>query len=399
MSLSVEQRLQRAFVQISNSPEYCLVSGVMLCGASTVSDTVPTACTDGWNVQYGRKFMSGLNEKEFNGVVLHETYHKALRQLTIWAALNEENPRLANMAADYVINLMIEDADPSHLVACLPKGALLDETFRGMNTKEVFEFLKENGKGGKGGKGEPEEGDGSAVDTHEWADPKTGDADSAVHAQRDQAIDGALRQGRELQKRIGKGRGGGNRALEDLLAPKVNWREQLRDFVTSITAGKDETSWQRLSRRGMSRGVHLPYTYSESVGEIVVAIDTSGSISDRELRLVVSELVGICEQVTPDKVHLIWWGSGVVGEQLFVPGQYDGMASALRPANGGGTDLSCVPAWITEHRVTPTCLIVLTDGYFDAIPAPGYPCLFVLTHDKTVTWANGGAPVNIRVRD
>ena len=402
MKLTVEQRLQRAFVQITRSPEYCLVSGVMLCGKSSVSDSVPTAQTDGWNVQYGRKFMAKLNEKEFTAVVLHETYHKAFRQLTVWKAIHKENHRLANRAADYVINIMIDDADPNHRVAHLPEGALLDAQYRGMNTKEVFEILKK--KQGR----KPKDGEeGEPLDDHEWGEEgkeggegnKEGEegkegGEGKEGVDRDRAIDNALRQGKVLQKRIGNGKGGGTTALDELLAPTVNWRDQLREFVTSIANGKDLSTWRRPSRRGMARDVYLPATYSETVGEIVVAIDTSGSIGGEELRSMVSEMVGICEQVMPDKVHLIWWGSSVVGEQVFEPGQYEGMARSLRPKDGGGTDLHCVFDWVIERRVTPACVVVLTDGCWDTPPAPPYPVLFGMTTDTVSPFGT-----TIRIKD
>lgn len=382
-NLSVEQRLQRAFVQVSRHPDYCLVSGVMLCGKSTVHDTgIPTACTDGWNVQYGRAFMDKLSEPEFNFVVLHETYHKAFRQMTVWDALWKQDARRANKAADFVINQLIVDADPSGAFASPPEGARLDPQYRGMNTKEVFDALNGRGDGKKGEKGEKgEKGDaegGAGLDEHKWGEGEgEGEGD-----ERGRAIDRALRQGKEVQKRIGKGKGRGNTALDELLAPTVNWREQLREFVQSVVAGKDISTWRRPARRGMARDMYLPSSYSESVGEIVVAIDTSGSVSGAELRAMVSEMVGICESVVPDKVHLIWWGTEVVGEQVFKPGEYEDMAQALKPKNGGGTDLACVFNWVQEKRLNPACIIVLTDGAWRT-PSniPSCPVLFGMTTD------------------
>lgn len=368
-SLSVEQRLHRAFAQITRHRKFCLVSGVMMCGTTRVDDTVPTAYTDGWNVTYGRTFMDKLSEPEFNFVVLHETFHKALRQMTVWKALWKQDARRANASADHVINLMIADADPDGGFASPPEGALLDAQYRGMDTKQVFDLL--------GQQGESDE----SLDQHGWQEAGSS-GDTKEKERQSQAIDQALRQGKEIQKGITKGKGGGVRGLDELTAPKVNWREQLLEFVTASTKGNDHSTWRRPSRRGMARGVYQPITYSESVGEIVVAIDTSGSVSGAELRAMVSEMVGICESVVPDKVRLIWWGTEVVGEQVFKPGEYEGMAQALKPKNGGGTDLSCVFDWVIERRVSPACVVVLTDGAWDTPHnIPAYPVLFGMTTD------------------
>mgnify|MGYP007090465083 CR=1 FL=1 len=58
--LTVEQKIQKAHVSLMNDPKYCLYSGIFMLGKTTVSDDVSTACTDGINTIYGRKFMGGL---------------------------------------------------------------------------------------------------------------------------------------------------------------------------------------------------------------------------------------------------------------------------------------------------------------------------------------------------
>ena len=401
MKLSVERRVQRAHVQLMRSPEFCLLSGVIMCGAVKVEDDArrcPTAYTNGWDVTYGRAFIETLTEPQLNAVIVHENMHKALKQLSMWKKLWDISPKKANMAADYVVNNIIEELDTTHRITQLPDSALIDPMFKGMNTKQVFDLLdkgggKGKGKGkGKGEGGEPSEGEGGEpMDGHGWEEAEEG---SEEGKRREEALDQAIRQGEIIRKKIGEGKGTGSSALDELLRPQVNWREQLREFITSVTSGRDESTWARPSRRGMSRDMYLPSTYSESVGDIVVAIDTSGSIGGKELLAMVSEMVGICEQVSPDKVHLIWWGTSVVGEQVFTKGQYEGMASALKPKDGGGTELSCVFEWVIERRVTPACVVCLTDGCWATPPVPPYPVLFGMTTDTVAPFGK-----TIRVMD
>jgi predicted metal-dependent peptidase len=355
----------------------------MMCGATAVTDSPVTAYTDGWNVTYGRAFMDGLGEKEFAAIVLHENFHKMLKQLTVWKKLNEIDARRANRAADYVINLMIDDLDPSHNVASLPVGALIDDKYRGMDTKQVFDLLKGEDEGEGEGEGKGEGEDAGTLDEHKWgeAGERTEQEQKAI----DDAIDQAIRQGAILAKKAGVGKGG-SRLLEGLTAPTVDWRAQLAEFVRSVTTGKDESTWRKPNRRWLAQGLYMPSTYSEAVGEIVVAIDTSGSIGDDELKAMVSELVGICEQTQPSKVTLLWWGSRVVGVQEFKPGEYSDMATALKPAGGGGTDLNCVLDWVRVSTVKPVCMVVLTDGAFEFPPAPDYPTLFGMTTTVVAPW-------------
>jgi predicted metal-dependent peptidase len=78
---------------------------------------------------------------------------------------------------------------------------------------------------------------------------------------------------------------GGNvdRNISEMLTPKIDWKEALREFVKSMTQGKDQSSWRRLHKRYLAADLIMPSSYSEKVGGITIAIDTSGSIGTEEL--------------------------------------------------------------------------------------------------------------------
>ena len=120
-------------------------------------EDIPSACTNGRDEQYGREFIKKLDDKELAFVVLHETLHKAYRHMTTWKRLHDEDHHLANLACDYVINLQLVDMDKDELLLAMPKrpdgkplGAI-DERFRGMNAKQIFDILKEEQDEGGGG--------------------------------------------------------------------------------------------------------------------------------------------------------------------------------------------------------------------------------------------------------
>ena len=122
----------------------------------------------------------------------------------------------------------------------------------------------------------------------------------------------------------------------------------------------------------------------ETVGEIIVAIDTSGSIGSRELNAFASELASICEMVNPEKVRVLWWDTNVHGEQVFQE-NYQSIASLLKPKGGGGTRVSCVSDWLMKHpKVNAECVIVFTDGYVenDIKWSINTPTLWLVTENR-----------------
>jgi predicted metal-dependent peptidase len=148
--------------------------------------------------------------------------------------------------------------------------------------------------------------------------------------------------------------------------PQVDWREALRDFVTSAMRGDEEYTWRKFNKRRLADDLYLPSTHSESVGELIVAIDTSGSIGEREIAEFATELVSICDVASPDRVRVLWWDTKVHGEQIFEAGQYGEIKSLLKPLGGGGTRASCVSEYIVENNVSADCLVMFTDGHLES---------------------------------
>jgi len=140
--LTAEERLSKAVVAIMGHPRYIALAGVLMIGEKTVEDDVPTACTNGRDVKYGRAFVDGLTDAELRGLVLHEDEgHKLYRHLTTWRWMYDIDPHLANCACDYVINIKIVDDNRQDGFAKLPEGGLVDERFRGMDSAQVFNIL------------------------------------------------------------------------------------------------------------------------------------------------------------------------------------------------------------------------------------------------------------------
>ena len=100
----------------------------------------------------------------------------------------------------------------------------------------------------------------------------------------------------------------------------------------------------------------------ERVGSLAIGIDTSGSISGPEITRFLSEVKGIADDVHPEKIDLIYWDSAVAGHEEY--GEFDmpNMLASTKPVGGGGTDPRAMMTYLKEKRITPECIIMLTDG-------------------------------------
>jgi len=174
------------------------------------------------------------------------------------------------------------------------------------------------------------------------------------------------------------------RSISDLLEPKIDWREALRDFVTSSIKGKDEFTWRKLNKRHLANDILTPSVENETIGEVIVAIDTSGSIGSEEITEFATELVSICDIAQPEKVRVLWWDTQVHGEQVFNSSEYQNIASLLKPLGGGGTTVSCVSEYVNKEKLNAECVLVFTDGYLehDIQWNISSPTLWMITRNK-----------------
>ena len=380
-NLSAEKRVERAHAQLMRHKDFCLFSGVFMVGKVSVSETVPTAMTNGRDVVYGRAFVDSLNDKQLAFVVVHEAMHKAYRHLTVWNSIAKENPHLANAAMDFVINLQIKDSDPHGYVVEMPRDAegkligLLDEKYRGMDTKQVYNALKKehggdggDGKGGGGGSGgQTDNGSGSPAgqgsgknfDEHDWEGANEL-SDKEVDELSNE-IDNALREGAIL---AGKMKGNVPRGIDELLHPKVDWKEALRMFIKTSMRGGDKSTWRRPNRRYLGVDIIMPSTISEKAETFVIGADASGSIFGETMSQFMGEIKSICDDVAPETVELLYWDSHVVARETYRGAEVENLINSTKPRGGGGTQPECVPIYLEAERIEPQCIIMLTDGEF-----------------------------------
>jgi len=364
-----ERRLKKAKVSLMRNPIFAMYSGLMMVGSTRLVEDLPTACTNGRDELYGREFIKGLTDKELCFVILHENLHKAFRHMTTWRKLWDICPQTTNAACDFVINIIAVDSDPKEVFIAMPRKngevyGCYNNKYRGLHVKQVFDMLREEQKdkpqGGEGGEGEGE-GQPQGFDEHDWEGAKEMSAKEVEELVRE--VDRALRQGQMAAAKIaGRGNGHGNRAIGELLRPKVDWRAELREFMTSVCRSLDSSSWRRVNRRFLAQDIYMPTLIGESMGEILIAVDTSGSISQKEITRFLTEAYSICTTVKPEKVHLWYWGSSVVRKEEYSQSELPNLVRSTKVADGGGTTPACIPPEILKDKLAPECIVVLTDG-------------------------------------
>jgi predicted metal-dependent peptidase len=379
-----ERKLKKVKISLMRNPVFAFWSGIMMVGKTSLAEDIPTAMTDGRDEWYGREFVKMLPEKQLGFVVLHENMHKGLRHLTTWRKLYNENPQLANIACDHVINLMIVDMDPNAQFIEFPKDpqtgekmGCYDPQYKGMTARQVFDKLKQeqknggvqaSGDGEGGGSGQPGQGqpgsgkgNGKSFDEHDWKGAK--DLSQEEQKELEREIDQAIRQGMIAQQKAqGQGAGNMHRELGELMEPQVDWREVLREFVSSVCNNKDTSSWRRVNRRFLGTGTYLPTMIGERVGSLAIGIDTSGSISGSDINRFLSEVKSIAEDVHPEKIDLMYWDSRVAAHEVYEEHDMPNLVSSTKPKGGGGTDPTCMMRKLKADNIKPECIIMLTDG-------------------------------------
>lgn len=345
--------------------EHPFIGSVALNMPMIIDDSVPTAATDGKRVLFNEEFCNGLNDEELKFLVAHECMHPML----------EHNFRRGNrdaykwnQAADYVINKLLTDES----IGKMPEQGLLSAGIyeKGGGTSDgIYKLLPDTPKDkqSNGGEGQPldscEDGKGSPAEVaQQQAEWKVKVAQAAQSA-----------------KMMGKMSAGLERLVNEILQPKVDWRDVLQRFV--VKCRSDQRSWARPNRRFLSQGLYLPSVSGESLGEIAFAVDCSGSIGQDEINQFSSEITTVWQDQRPTKVHVIYFDSEVCHYDEFE--QDD--EPVVKPHGGGGTAFSPVFRYMIEHGIEPVACIFLTDLCCDDFgDAPDFPVLWVSTYADKV---------------
>ena len=338
---------------------------------------ITVMATDGKYLYYNKKAIKAMPQQQVMGVVAHEVLHCALQHMFRRRHRNHEK---WNKACDYVINSVLLKERFS-----LPEGRLFHDKYSGMSSEEVYEKLPNNpppkGKGSNAG----------AWDFGSCHDPSVPDKDGNVASQAEieqRSVDWnlATQQAALVAKNAGKLPGDLDRMVSDTLKPQIPWREQLWGYLNKTRPGR--ISWNRPNRRTLSVATAdgrlipmcLPSRTVEPTGEIVIAVDTSGSVSENELQHFSAEISQIHKTIQPEKTTILYIDSSIA-DPVEEFGPLDDCK--LHHRGGGGTRFEPAFEWMKENNPSPDAFIYLTDGY--ASWPEEYtlcPCLWVITNNE-----------------
>jgi len=329
----------------------------------------PTLKTDGRVLAYNPAFVASLSPAERIGVLAHEVLHCALAHP---GRRGVRDRQTWNVACDLAVNPILAKAKFTLPASRLMPGEGEYEFLEpGKSADEYYAWL-DLGPQPDGASDGPNDLGGCG----EVIDPDRGSPAAAAATAADWRV--AL----VAAQTDAEGRGelpvGLARTVDAVLRPPADWRAVLREFVAS--AARNDYSWARPNRRYIAQGLYLPGLYSDDLGDVVLALDTSGSVGERELGLFLAEADAIlgayaCTLTVlahDTRVHTVrTWQST------------DGPL-ALDLVGGGGTSHACVFEWIDASGLDPACVVCLTDleTRFPDNP-PTVPVLWAVVGDNT----------------
>lgn len=303
-----------------------------------------TASTDGKTLLYNAEYIESLTNQETTGLLAHEVMHTALGHT--WRQGDREIQKW-NIATDLTINYNLE----AEFV--LPAGALTNHSYREKSAEEIYQVLPDQQKQkGSDGKGKGKKNKDKDIDPGKCGavTPTKGKkATAKAKAEMKVAVNQALQVARRtLPQNL-------QRQIQEILETIVPWYVLLRDMVEM--SARNDYSWSRPNRRYFSSGVILPSLISEELPEVVIAIDTSCSITKEMLSTFAAEASAVLGAYDTT-IRVIYCDARLQGEKVFTRAD---LPLDLELLGGGGTKFEPVFEHITDRGYTPSCLIYFTD--------------------------------------
>ena len=347
------------------------------------SDIIPRMGTDGVYLIYNQNFVQSTSSSELEAIICHEVLHCALLHPT---RIGERDLEKWNVACDYAVNLIIE----KETAYKLPDWVLLDDKYIGKSAEQIYVLLPEKDQLGK----EISDSEGyGRVDKYKGSGDRDGNSGEKGKDQEDtdelkkpfaSSYNKSIKEQETMwksnitsavisAKSVGKGSAGLLRRMEDLLEPQFPWNVIMASYMTQTC--RDDYSWAKPDRRFIYQGIYLPEQETPTLGDIVIMIDTSGSISQKYLMMFASELVSILHAYPATTITVMYIDYVVAKVE-----EVDISDLKFNAMGGGGTSFVPGYVYLEENGIYPNLVLYFTDGECDDFPdEPSFDTLWVCT--------------------
>lgn len=356
MSVELEKRISASLLRLqTRSPFFATLA---LFTHIRITEQVPTAATDGQDIFINPEFVRSLSRPDLDGLLLHEVLHAALLHIVRRQAREH---KLWNIAADIVVNGMVAQQEG----ITLPKGSIREPKLEHLSVEEIYELLQKN----------------SCCYSLKLLDlwEPSDDGEDCLGSNRKTTLEthwrNAMQQAitiAQSSQNQGSIPAGFGRELSYLTQPQIDWRTYLWRYLI-----RTPTDFTGFDRRFIGRKLYLEALEEESV-KVYIAVDTSGSVGDRELRLFLGEVRGILQSY-PHLVGELYYADA----DAYGPYKLDSDSPIPKPLGGGGTSFIPFFQQVKNRQQfeyqTGVC-VYLTDGY-GSFPTdiPELPVLWVVT--------------------
>jgi len=330
---------------------------------TNADDWCGTAATDGLKFYYNSRFIMLLKPKEVEFLVGHEVLHVVYEHMD---RRGNRDPQMWNIADDYAVNADLKRHNVGQFITSVP--CLYEKKYDGKPAEEIYDDLMSNvqkiniddlieqmlddhmdsdGDSAGDGEGPESEGKGRPKMTDEERERARQEMKQAIISAAQSAEAGQLPAGVE-------------RLIKQHTDPVMPWRELIQTNLTSSI--RTDYTWMRPSRRGWHMDAIMPgMTPGEEI-DVVVSLDMSGSISNKQAQAFLGEIGGMMDSFDGYKVHVFCFDTDTYNPQDFHSDNMDSI-DEYEPQGGGGTDFDCIFKYLKDNAIDPKRLIVFTDGY------------------------------------
>jgi len=379
--------------------------------------------TKDFELLYNKHFIENLDKDEVKGVLLHELLHIALEHIR---RIGNRNKELCNIAQDIIINNIIVKSNyklpQNGLIPCNDSITIqiFDKEIRIENiSQKSFEMIYDelmqqideiavltisvthDSQNNDNEDNNNSDGDSQSDKNENQNDDSKSDIKKKIieeikkklFDEHDDLNDMNEHERKEFENRVkelisvalehSKSKIRGNipaellRMIDELLEPKLSWKQILYKFVMSNLPSR--YTYSQPSKKSYAMGVYLPRLLKEDV-YLVISIDTSGSIDNEDLKEFFSELQGIIRSIENVNAKVIF-ADCTIHEVVDFNAHTDIEELISKCKGGGGTSHIPIFEYI-ENNIPNTRLIVcFTDGHTKAPQHINIPAkvLWVLT--------------------